>query len=40
MTTVTGDFELIVDELRVVARFVVDSAQQVLPAFEEAVPGG
>ncbi|MEV4678728.1 MULTISPECIES: putative immunity protein [Actinomadura] len=27
------------DELRVVARFVAESAQDVLPVFEEAVPG-
>lgn len=34
-----GDFELTMDELRVVARFVVRSAQEVLPVFEDAVPG-
>lgn len=34
-----GDFELTVEELRVVARFVVESAQDVLPVFEAAVPG-
>ncbi|MDL4821344.1 putative immunity protein [Actinomadura opuntiae] len=33
-----GDFELTVDELRVVARYAVESAQEVLPVFEEAVP--
>lgn len=37
MTTVAGDFELSMEELRVVARFVAKSAQQVLPVFEEAV---
>jgi hypothetical protein len=36
---VTGDFALTTDELRVVARFVAESAQDVLPVFEEAVPG-
>lgn len=35
----TGDFELTMDELRVVARFVVESAQEVLPVFEQDVPG-
>ncbi|MFD7288371.1 putative immunity protein [Streptomyces sp. NPDC059863] len=39
MTTVSGDFDLTMDELRVVARFVAESAQEVLPLFEEAVPG-
>lgn len=39
MTTGAGDFELTTDELRVVARYVVESAQEVLPVFEEAVPG-
>lgn len=39
MTTGAGDFELTVEELRVVARYVVESAQEVLPVFEEAVPG-
>lgn len=39
MTTVPGDFELTLDELRVVARFVAEAAQGVLPAFEEAHPG-
>lgn len=32
----TGDFELTMDELRVVACFAVESAQEVLPLFEEA----
>ncbi|MEV5597766.1 putative immunity protein [Streptomyces sp. NPDC052496] len=39
MTTVSGDFELTMAELRVVARYVAESAQEVLPVFEEAVPG-
>ncbi|QPP06087.1 exonuclease SbcC [Streptomyces bathyalis] len=39
MTTGAGDFELTMDELRVVARYVVESAQEVLPVFEEGVPG-
>ena len=39
MTAVAGDFELTTEELRVVARFVVESAQEVLAVFEEAVPG-
>lgn len=39
MTTGAGDFELTMDELRVVARYVAQSAQQVLPVFEEEVPG-
>ncbi|MFC5814569.1 putative immunity protein [Nonomuraea harbinensis] len=39
MTIVSGDFELTMDELRVVARYVAESAQDVLPVFEEAVPG-
>ena len=37
--TVTGDFELTFDELRVVARYVVESAQPVLAVFEDASPG-
>jgi hypothetical protein len=36
---VTGDFDLAMDELRVVARYVVQHAEDVLPVFEEAVPG-
>lgn len=32
----TGDFELTLDELRVVAQFSVESAQAVLPIFERA----
>jgi hypothetical protein len=35
---VVSDFELTMDELRVVARFAAESAQDVLPVFEEAVP--
>lgn len=38
MTTVSGDFELTMDELRAVARYVAESAQDVLPVFEEAAP--
>jgi len=36
MPTGTGDFELTMDELRVVARYAAESAQQVLPLFEDA----
>ncbi|MFB4312253.1 putative immunity protein [Actinomadura sp. GTD37] len=39
MASVSGDFELTMDELRIVARFAAESAQDVLPVFEEAVPG-
>jgi hypothetical protein len=39
MTAVAGDFELTMDELRVAARFVAESAQELVPVFEEAVPG-
>lgn len=35
---VSGDFELTMDELRAVARFVATSAQTVLPVFEDAHP--
>jgi hypothetical protein len=35
---VSGDFELTMDELRLVARFAVESAEEVLPLFEEARP--
>lgn len=38
MPTGSGDFELTLDELRVVARFAVESAEDVLPLFEEASP--
>ncbi|MFF5794654.1 putative immunity protein [Paeniglutamicibacter sp. NPDC012692] len=34
----TGDFELTVDRLRVVARYVAEAAQEVLPVFEAAHP--
>lgn len=33
-----GDFELSMDELRVVARYAVESAQEVLPLFEKSHP--
>ncbi|WUW19548.1 exonuclease SbcC [Streptomyces sp. NBC_01463] len=36
--TVSGDFDLTTDELRVVARYVVQHAEDVLPVFEHAVP--
>ncbi|MEU0558704.1 putative immunity protein [Dactylosporangium sp. NPDC006015] len=36
--TVSGDFDLTMDELRVVARYVVGHAEDVLPVFEQAVP--
>ena len=36
--SVTGDFVLTMDELRVVARYAVESAHQVLPLFEDAHP--
>lgn len=39
MPDVVGDFTLTMDELRAVARFVVEDASEVLPVFEEAVPG-
>lgn len=35
---VSGHFELTMDELRVVARYVVRHAEDVLPVFERAVP--
>lgn len=38
MTTARGDFELAVDELRVVARYAAGSAQDVLALFEAASP--
>ncbi|WP_425825005.1 putative immunity protein [Streptomyces fractus] len=37
-TTVSGDFDLTMDELRAVARYAVQSAEQVLPVFDAAVP--
>ena len=36
---VAGDFDLTVDELRVVARYAVESAEQVLALFERGHPG-
>ncbi|MEI5101796.1 exonuclease SbcC [Streptomyces sp. PmtG] len=39
MTIAAGDFELTMDELRAVARFAVESAEEVLPVYEEASPG-
>jgi hypothetical protein len=36
--TMSGDFDLTMDELRVVARYVVRHAEDVLPVFEQAVP--
>ena len=36
--TVSGDFDLTMGELRVVARYVVRHAEDVLSVFEEAVP--
>ncbi|WP_405091813.1 exonuclease SbcC [Micromonospora sp. NBC_01392] len=35
---VSGDFDLTMDELRVVAHYVVRHAEDVLPVFEHAVP--
>jgi hypothetical protein len=35
---VSGDFDLTMDELRAVARYVVEHAEDVLPVFEQAVP--
>ena len=37
--TVPGDFDLTMDELRAVARYVIRHAEDVLPVFERAVPG-
>lgn len=37
-TSVSGEFDLTLDELRAVARYVVEHAEDVLPGFEEAVP--
>ncbi|MFK3984322.1 putative immunity protein [Micromonospora sp. NPDC050397] len=36
--TVSGDFDLTMDELRVVTRYVVRHAEDVLPVYERAVP--
>ena len=38
MASASGDFELSTDELRAVARFAVESAEAVLPAFEAVHP--
>lgn len=38
MTQASSDFELTTDELRVVARFAAESAQQVLPDYEADFP--
>jgi len=38
MPDVVGDFTVTMDELRAVARFVSESAEEVLPVFEVAVP--
>ncbi|MFC7403640.1 putative immunity protein [Georgenia alba] len=37
-SVVSGDFELTMDELRAVARFVTRHAEEVLPVFERSVP--
>jgi hypothetical protein len=39
VTAGSGDFELTMDELRVVTRFAAESAQEVLPVFEAVHPG-
>ncbi|MGW2927987.1 putative immunity protein [Streptomyces fungicidicus] len=39
MTIVSGDFELTMEELRVVAHYVLQSAEEVLPVFEDTNPG-
>ncbi len=39
MADVVGDFTVTMAELRVVARFVADTAAEVLPVFEDAAPG-
>ncbi|RVW01808.1 putative immunity protein [Rhodococcus spongiicola] len=38
MTTGSGDFELTIEELRAVTRYVAESAQEVLPVFEAVSP--
>ncbi|UTT62959.1 putative immunity protein [Microcella humidisoli] len=38
MNSPAGDFELTLDELRVVVRYVAESAQEILPFFEDACP--
>jgi len=39
VATKTGDFELTLDELRVVTRHAAQSTQEVLPLFDDANPG-
>ena len=39
MTSVSGDVELSLAELRAVARYVAETAQAVLPVFEDTHPG-
>lgn len=39
MTAASGDFALTLDELRVVARYALHSADGVLPVYEAACPG-
>lgn len=39
MTVTSGDFDLTLDELRVVARYAAEAAGDVLPVFEDAHPG-
>ncbi|MGW9212371.1 putative immunity protein [Embleya sp. NPDC055664] len=39
MASVFGDFELTMDELRVVTRYAAESARDVLHVFEQGVPG-
>ncbi|MCU1676316.1 MAG: Uncharacterized protein JWM93_1074 [Frankiales bacterium] len=38
MATASDDFELSMDDLRVVARYAAEAAQEVLPLFEESRP--
>lgn len=38
MTTASGDFELTIEELRAVAGYAAESAQEVLPVFEAVSP--
>lgn len=38
MPAAAGDFDVSMDELRAVARFVTESAEEVLPLFERATP--
>jgi hypothetical protein len=39
MAAALGDFDLTMDDLRAVARYVVESAEEVYPFFAEACPG-